>query len=121
MVNNNIKNCTTKAKEKWMGEQCSEILENMSENNSKRVHPLRKDLTTVKQGKVTTVQDRSGKEEEREILNRWAEYCSELYIHMANEDLLVLNCPQTDTEKRPPHPSQSSGSCSAIIEEKQVS
>ena len=32
-----------------------------------------KDLTTVKQGKVTTVQDRSGKclTEERQILNRW--------------------------------------------------
>ena len=119
MVNNNIKSCTTKAKEKWMGEQCSEILENLSENNSKRVHPLRKDLTTVKQGKVTTVQDRSGKEEEREILNRWAEYCSELYIHMANEDLSVLNCPQTDTGQ-PPHPSRRSGGSSTIIEERKV-
>ena len=59
-----------------------------------------KDLTTVKQGKVTTVQDRSGKclTEERQILNRWTEYCSELYNYKANGDPLVLNCPQTDTE-----------------------
>ena len=59
-----------------------------------------KDLTTVKQGKATTVQDRSGKclTEERQILNRWTEYCSELYNHMANRDPSVLNCPQTDTE-----------------------
>ena len=42
-------------------------------------YQLVKDLTTVKQGKATTVQDRSGKclREERQILNRWTEYCSE--------------------------------------------
>ena len=59
-----------------------------------------KDLTTVKQGKATTVQDRSGKclTEERQILNRWTEYCSELYNYKANGDPSVLNCPHTDTE-----------------------
>ena len=59
-----------------------------------------KDLTTVKQGKATTVQDRSRKclTEEREILNRSAEYCSELYNYKANGDPSILNCPQTDTE-----------------------
>ena len=59
-----------------------------------------KDLTTVKQGKATTIQNCSEKclTEEREILNRWTEYCTELYNHKANGDPLVLNCPQTDTE-----------------------
>ena len=59
-----------------------------------------KDLTTVKQGKATTLQDRSGKclTEEREILNRWTEYCSELYNYKANGDQSVLNNPQTDTK-----------------------
>ena len=44
------------------------------------------------------VQDRSGKclTEERQILNRWTEYCSELY--KANGDPSVVNCTQTDTE-----------------------
>ena len=41
-------------------EQCSEIEENIRKNNSKRAYQLVKDLTTVKQGKVTTVQDHSG-------------------------------------------------------------
>ena len=59
-----------------------------------------KDLTTVKQGKATTVQDRSGKylTEERERLNRWTKYCTELYNHKAPRDPSVLDCPQTDTE-----------------------
>ena len=52
------------------------------------------------QGKVTTVQDLSGKclTEEQQRLNRWTEYCSELYNHKANGDPSVLNCIQTDTE-----------------------
>ena len=59
-----------------------------------------KDLTTAKQGKATTAQDRSVKylTEERQLLNRWTEYCSELYNYTANGDPSVLNCPQTHTE-----------------------
>ena len=54
----------------------------------------------MKQGKTTTVQDRSGKSltEEGQVLNRWTEYCSELYNYKANGDSSVLNCPQRDTE-----------------------
>ena len=32
-VNNNIKRCIKKAKENWIGEQCSEIEENLRKNN----------------------------------------------------------------------------------------
>ena len=87
-------------KNNWIGEQCSEIEENLRKNNSKRAYQQVKDLTTVKLGKVTTVQHRSGKclTEERQVLNRWTEYCSELYNHEANGDPSVLNCTQTDTE-----------------------
>ena len=77
-----------KAKENWIGEQCSEIEDNLRKNNSKRAYQLVKDLTTVKQGKATTVQDRSEKclTEERQILNRCTEYCSELYNYKTNGD-----------------------------------
>ena len=83
-----------------IGEQCSEIEENLRKNNSKRAYQLVKHLTSLKQGKATTVQDRSGKclTKERQILNQWTDYCSELYNHKANGDPTVLNCPQTDTE-----------------------
>ena len=72
-VNNNIKRCMKMAKENWIGEQCSEIEENLRKNNSKRAYQLVKNLTTVKQGKITTVQDRSGicLTEELQILNLW--------------------------------------------------
>ena len=50
-----------KAKENWTGELYSETEENQRKNNSKRAYELVKDLTTVKQRKATTTQDRSGK------------------------------------------------------------
>ena len=54
----------------------------------------------MKQGKAATVQDCSGKclTEERQILNQWTEYSSELYNYKAAGDPSVLNCPQTDTQ-----------------------
>ena len=60
-VDNNIKRCMKKAKENWIGEQCSETEENLRKNNGKRAYQLVKDLTTVKQVKATTVQDCPGK------------------------------------------------------------
>ena len=60
-MNNNIKKCMKRAKENWIGEQCNETAENLRKNNSKTAYQLVKDLTTVKQGKATTVQDQSGK------------------------------------------------------------
>ena len=40
------------AKENWIGEQCSEIEENLRKNNSQRAYQQVKDLTTVKRGKL---------------------------------------------------------------------
>ena len=96
---------------------------NLRKNNSKRVYQLVKDLTTVKQGKATTVQDRSGKclTEERQILNRWTEYCSELYNYKANGDPLVLNCPQPDREDDHPILRREVEAAVQFTEEREVS
>ena len=85
-VNNNIKRYTKRAKENWIGEQCSEIEENLRKNNSKRVCQLVKDLTTVKQEKLLVSKTGKCLTEEREILNRWTEYCTKLYNYKANGD-----------------------------------
>ena len=58
-VNSNIERCIKKKAEGiWIGEQYIETEENLKNNNSKRAYQLVKDLTTAKQGKATTVQDR---------------------------------------------------------------
>ena len=58
-----------KAKEDWIGIQCEEIGTCLNKNNSKTAYQLMNDLTTEKQGRSPTIQDRSGEclTEEQEI------------------------------------------------------
>ena len=61
-ANRRIQKAVKKAKEDWIGAQCEEI----------ETYQLVKDLTPEKQGRSSTIQDKSGKclTEEKEILNR---------------------------------------------------
>ena len=70
-----------KATEDWIGAQCEEIKTCVNKSNSKKAYQLVTDLTSEKQGRSSTMQDKSGEclTEEQEILSRWTEYCSELY------------------------------------------
>ena len=89
------------AKETWIQGQCLEVEACLKKINSKKAYQLVKDLTTEKQGKSTTIQDKSGKclTEENEILNRWTEYCSDLYNYEAEGGPIVLDCPQRPDEE----------------------
>ena len=49
------------AKETWIQGQCQKVEACLRKNNSKKPYQLVKDLTTEKQGKSTTIQDKSGK------------------------------------------------------------
>ena len=73
----------------------------LAENRSKKAHQLVKELTSSKQGRTTTIQDKEGKclTEEQDILKRWTEYCSELYTHTATGDPKVLNVPPPPTHQ----------------------
>ena len=89
-----------KAKEDWIGAQCEEIETCLNKNNSKRACQLVKDLTSEKQGRSSTIQDKSGKclTDENEILSRWTEYSSELYNYESCGDKAVLDCSQPPEE-----------------------
>ena len=60
-ANRRIQKAVKKAKEDWIGAQCEEIETCLNKNNSKRAYQLVKDLTSEKQGRSSTVQDKSGK------------------------------------------------------------
>ena len=94
-ANKQVKKGTRKAKETWIQEQCQGIEENLQKNNSKKAYQLVKALTSSKQGRTTTIQDKAGKclTEEQDILKRWTEYCSELYTHTPTRDPKVLDVP----------------------------
>ena len=65
---------------------------------------LLKDLTSEKQDRSTTIQNKSGKclTEEQKILSRWTEYCSELYNYESYGDNTVLDCSQNPEEDLQP-------------------
>jgi hypothetical protein len=95
IANKEVKKCMKKAKEDWIEEQCKDIETNLKKNNSKKAYQLVKDLTSAKQGRVTSIQDKGGNclTEEQDILKRWTEYCTELYNHRATIDPGILNVP----------------------------
>ena len=103
-ANRRIQKAVKKAKEDWIGAQCEEIETCLNKNNSKRAYQLVKDLTSEKQGRSSTIQDKSGKclTEEKEILSRWTEYCSELYNYESCGDNTVLDCSQPPEEDLQP-------------------
>ena len=70
----------------------------MRKNNNNRAYQLVKGLTVVKQGNVLMSKSAQENASQKETLNRWTECCSELCNHKDNGDLLVLHCPQIDTE-----------------------
>ena len=77
----------------------------LKKNNSKKAYLLVKDLATEKRGKSTTIQDKSGKclTEEHKLLNRWTEYCSDIYNYETiNGDPTLLDCPQISDEEHHP-------------------
>ena len=94
-VNRQIKKGMKKAKEDWIGEQCENIEDSLKKNNSKRAYHLVKDLTSTKQERTKTIQNKSGTclTENEDVLKRWTEYCSELYNYRATGDPEVLNVP----------------------------
>ena len=93
-----------KDKEDWIGAKCEEIETCLNKNNSKRAYQLVKDLTSEKQGRSSTTQEKSGKclTEEKEIRCRWTEYCSELYNYDSCGDNTVLDCNQPPEEDLQP-------------------
>ena len=99
-MNQQIKKGMVKARETWIEEQCQEIDNGLWKNNSKKAYQMVKDLTSSKQGRTTTIQDKNGKclTEDKDILNRWTKYCSELYNHKAKGDPEVWNTHQWPTQ-----------------------
>ena len=94
-VNQQIKKGMVKAREAWIEERYQEIDDSLGKNNNKKAYQPVKDLTSSKQGRTTTIQDKNGKRltEDRDILNRWTEHCSELYNHKAKGDPEELKHP----------------------------
>ena len=96
-ANKEVKKAMTKAKESWIAEQCDEIEQNLKINNTKKAYETVKNLTKPKSNKVNSIKDKNGEVivEKTKILERWTEYCTELYNHKLNGDVKVLDTNKT--------------------------
>ena len=94
VVNKKIRSSMKKAKEDWIERQCAEVEENLKHNSNKKAFQVVKELTKQKQSRVNTIQDSQGHclTETQDILNRWSEYCSDLYNKQDHGDLSLLDC-----------------------------
>ena len=85
-----------KVKGDWIGAECEEIKTCLNKNSSKTAYQLVEDLTSEKQGRSLTIQDKSGKclTEKQEILSRWIEHFPEPHNYETCGDNAVLDCSQ---------------------------
>ncbi|GFO47197.1 endonuclease-reverse transcriptase [Plakobranchus ocellatus] len=102
-TNLKVKRSIKEATEKWIEDQCEDIENSLKHNNSNKAYKIVKELTDTKQARATTIESKEGKclTQEKDILERWTEYCSELYTHVATgKDPNVLNVPPSSNNAR---------------------
>ena len=122
-VNNNINRGMKKAKENWIGEQRSEIEENLRKNNSKRVYQLVKDWPLWNKEKLQLskiVQETALQKNE----SHWTDVQNTALsctITRLMEIHQYWTVPRHTHRGWPPCPSQRSEGSSTILEEREVS
>ena len=69
-----------------------EIEKDMMQGNNKKAYKTLELLTKEKQNKTTAIEDKDGNllTESSEVLNRWTEYCKELYNFPIQPDTSLL-------------------------------
>ena len=92
-INKDIKKSMKEAKENFIEDKCKNIESHLSRNNAKQAYAIIKDLTQDKHSKVAIIRDKEDKvlTEEKDILNRWSEYCSDLYNYNIQGDPTVID------------------------------
>ena len=108
-----------KAKETWTEEQCQGIEENLQKNNSKKAYQPVKELTSSKQGRTTTIQDKAGNvSQKNKTFWRGGQSTALNCIHAHNNRRSQgARCPSTNQQWQLPCPAGRSWSGSKITEE----
>ncbi|GFR93520.1 retrovirus-related Pol polyprotein LINE-1 [Elysia marginata] len=102
LANKAVRKKMKKAKEKWIDDQCVAIEQGMSSGRSKQVFSTLKMLTKTCQPKVNLIKDKDGRllTDDEDIMQRWSEYCSDLYNCEIQPDLSIFSAtrdpPETD-------------------------
>jgi len=98
-----VKKKMKEAKEEWIEQQCNEIDKGMK-NNSKKAYKTLKALTKSNKSRTTAIENKNGKllTDKNAIIERWSEYCQELYNHPIQPDARILKKQQKPPEEKLP-------------------
>ena len=91
-ANKLVRESMQKAREKWINDQCDDIEKSMQMGNCKKAYETLRKLTKQQQAKSSVIEDSSGNllTESSAVLNRWTEYCQELYNYPIQPDKNIL-------------------------------
>ena len=105
-VNTILRKSMKDTKEKWIQNQCLVIENDMKiGRNSKRAYQVLKNLTNTTQKKsIHIIENKKGilVKDDTEILNRWSEYCKDLYNYQIAPDRNLLSNRISYSEISPP-------------------
>ena len=92
-TNNQVRSKMRDAREQWITKQCEDIEKGMARGNSKQAYDTLRKLTKTHQVRSTAIEDNSGEllTESSAVLNRWTEYCQELYNFPIQPDTALLD------------------------------
>ena len=93
LANNAVRTEMRKAKEEWVKQQCRNLEDNLTRNQTKKAFEMVKKLTRTKGERTSVIEDKAGniRGESKEIAERWREYCFELYNLQLNVDNSIIN------------------------------
>ena len=91
-ANKHVRKKIEEAKENWISDQCCKIEEGMKHGNSKAAFDTLKTLTKTQENKSPIIEDKIGEPltDSTAILERWTEYCQELYNFPISPDQSLL-------------------------------
>ena len=78
---NQVRKAARHDKDQWLLEQCEDIQQSYAENKIRKTFRLIKDINRQWQPRQLAVKNKNGKtlQSKEEVMERWTEYCSELY------------------------------------------
>lgn len=105
-TNNLVRKKMKEAKEQWISDQCENIEKGMKKGNSKLAYDTLKNLTKTQQNRSSVIEDTSGEllTENSAVLNRWTQYCQELYNYPIQPDDSLLDGDSTPSREPSPLP-----------------
>ncbi|GFR64464.1 craniofacial development protein 2-like [Elysia marginata] len=106
LANKAVRKKMKEAKEKWIDDQYVAIEQGMSSGRWKQTFSTLKMLTKTFQPKKNLIEDKDGRllTDNEDIMQRWSEYCSDLYNYELQPDLSILSATrdQPETDDSPP-------------------